>query len=41
MATKGFTDQNKRWLKPKAVLESEEPSLDDDDSDDGEARRLS
>ncbi|CAL5219196.1 g985 [Coccomyxa viridis] len=33
--SKGFTDQNKSWLKPKAAApEPEEPMLDDDDDSD-------
>lgn len=32
----GYTDRNKSWLKPKAaVLEPEEPLMEDDDTDDG------
>ena len=37
--SKGFTDQNKSWLKPKAAaLEPAEPLVNDDDSDDGKGQ---
>ena len=42
--TKGFTDHNKKWLKPKAPVASpvkpEEKLMNDSDTDDGAATSI-